>query len=580
MTPKRIAAWFLGMVLLSVHHAAAQETTSVAGDNWFLPEWVQPAHNSGFYGYPDDLPGDLIPEAVALNLTWAQVNPADDVYDWSLLREGLRIARENNVGIFLRLFASDQIHVPPWIQSKYPDLQPMPYVSGSAELSAYGDVITGSSPGLFYPIWDAGFDAEMRELLADFGREGFAADPALLMMYAPAAWRWNEWEGHFIPELVAAGWTPERFLDWHNAHLEVWAAAFGEHVYKLVYTGHPYLDDADYNTEWAAVLNDLDTGANRMTDYAVALGMSVRTGALEEFNRYNVMPSWGVSALTLEDGLHLRIDATHPLRRDPLRILATENEAWGNAPMTGALGEFYGVGYVVRMNMLKTLQLQMNWVNVSQDTYNTAPDLMRYVRLSLGQTAQTSADAWVQLREWYDATRPLAGLETPERLEDLPRMRNWERWLYQQDQDPDGRSVAVEPVASPLWLNLDPRVDPYTVSEARRTDHANGQDYLYFMLDDEFLSGSSENVQILVTYLDNTNATWWIEYDAGEASPYQSSATHTNLNDGQWRTVTFTLEDADFGNRQHGGMDFRLYNGGSTDLTVTFVRVLRLSAPQ
>ena len=57
-----------------------------------------------------------------------------------------------------------------------------------------------------------------------------------------------------------------------------------------------------------------------------------------------------------------------------------------------------------------------------------------------------------------------------------------------------------------------------------------------------------------------------------------SSRTCTNDNDGLWKTTTFYIYDAGFDNSQKGNMDFRLYNGGTHDLTVGFVRVIKTNS--
>ena len=78
-----------------------------------------------------------------------------------------------------------------------------------------------------------------------------------------------------------------------------------------------------------------------------------------------------------------------------------------------------------------------------------------------------------------------------------------------------------------------------------------------------------------MTYLDDNNATWGIEYDAF-GNVYKKTAQIVNQNSGKWKTTTFKISDAAFTNRQNGNMDFRIYNGGSQDLTVRFVRVIKL----
>lgn len=68
----------------------------------------------------------------------------------------------------------------------------------------------------------------------------------------------------------------------------------------------------------------------------------------------------------------------------------------------------------------------------------------------------------------------------------------------------------------------------------------------------------------------------WIEYDASSGIAYKKSSLVVNRNNGKWKTVTFKINDVTFLNRQNCTMDFRIFNGGKEDLSVRFVRVIKL----
>ncbi|MGA7937297.1 MAG: hypothetical protein WCA35_27345, partial [Kovacikia sp.] len=72
------------------------------------------------------------------------------------------------------------------------------------------------------------------------------------------------------------------------------------------------------------------------------------------------------------------------------------------------------------------------------------------------------------------------------------------------------------------------------------------------------------------------NSQWWIEYDASSGEFFKKTSKVANKNDAKWKTVTFEINDATFLNHQNCNMDFRIYNGGQADLTVRFVRVIKL----
>lgn len=141
----------------------------------------------------------------------------------------------------------------------------------------------------------------------------------------------------------------------------------------------------------------------------------------------------------------------------------------------------------------------------------------------------------------------------------------------QREVEPDGRTARVYQIQD---TPVPYQEDAY---EARRTMHEAGSDHIYFNVHDRWMHGGSNEVMIKITYRDDFPGTWRLEYDSANDGPYTAAPAFHNDNDGTWKTVSVTLDDAGFANRQNGGMDFRLYNGGDHDLTVRFVRVIRLT---
>jgi hypothetical protein len=259
------------------------------------------------------------------------------------------------------------------------------------------------------------------------------------------------------------------------------------------------------------------------------------------------------------------VDETHPLIASRSRIFHTENEDfqfnWPN------VNEYY----YYKMASLNTLRLRMN-SQFAGDPKVAGP-LYDYMRLTMGKHADDSPDAWVALRQY--ARAPIDSWVDGE--QDLTEnIRNFERWLVQREVQPDGRTIATQRVNPPPEF-AETNGGSF---EALRTDRATGNNYIYFGVDDRFINSGPTRVQIKVTYLDNFSGRWHIEYDAADGNAYKQTVHQTNANDGRWKTVTFTLPDAAFLNRQNGQMDFRLYNGGSSDISVRFVRVIKLDPPQ
>jgi hypothetical protein len=70
-----------------------------------------------------------------------------------------------------------------------------------------------------------------------------------------------------------------------------------------------------------------------------------------------------------------------------------------------------------------------------------------------------------------------------------------------------------------------------------------------------------------------------VEYDAADGNRYKRTTVIKNKNSRTWKTVTLSLPNASFLNWQTSGMDFRIYNGGRSDLSVRFVRVIKSNDP-
>ncbi len=519
-------------------------------DDWWLPDWVEASPNIGVYG------GRNLPPSVKLTrmveLTWREVEPVEGQYGWSKLEREL----QGDGDIWLRLRNSDVAHCPKWLSDKYPDLTPMPWLWPEG---GYPDAMGGYSQGSFYPLWHAGFDAEFKELLTDFRGHHYGSHPKLRFIYVPGAWRWNEWSLKFVQQMRETGVTPEDFIAWFESLIDAYIESFDGLAHKLVYTGMAHPEWTQGDDEFAAKINPPGIG-NVMCDYAVKRGCSARTGWSEVFNWANTdFPSLGTKPVMIGDARYMVTDDDSPFLRDPRRIFGTENE------------EFRGNYYLAKMGTLKMLQFRMNWVFMSN--YQIAPPLFDWSLKEMGKTYRDAPDAWVVLREWYDGHEQDYSRAPPSTW-----LRNWERWLIQREVEPDGlteRTYMTGPVKG--------RGDDMNLNgisyEARRTDHALGSDYMYFGVDDKFLKGGRNSVQIKVTYWDDNTSTWWIEYDSAGEDAYKRSASIENTGDGQWKTATFEIEDAGFGDRQRQGMDFRIYNGGEADLTVRFVRLIKLVAP-
>jgi hypothetical protein len=536
-------------------------------DDWSLPSYVAKNNNAGlYYAY-------TVPDAYSLLVRWRDLNPAENVYNWKPIDDAVAL----NVPFFIRIWASDTLHCPRWVKVKHPTI-PILHNQGGINTDSYYDLF-GASPSDFFALWDPGFDMEFKKFLVAFKAKNYLANPNIKFMYVPGGWRYNEWNlSEAVDEIILkAPITPKIFITWFKSHLDNYADAANGYQYKMLFTGYGKVENpALYgsNPDWFFAANDTLNGNNVLTSYAVSIGMGVREGAQENFNSSSEMYAWGAPSITIDNINYQTINDNHPLHSDSLRIIGTENEAFcdPNALIGGSVCSYYHI----KMSTLRAMQLRVNWLNVRDSLITYDPSLFQYFRLTANKTAKTSPDAWASLRQVND---PLFSTIPPTPILNSPRWihrvtlpyRNWEKWLTQREVLPNGKTVPV------YQLNTNHLFDYYNFKafEALRTDRVNGSNYIYFNVDSDFISGGTNNVQIKITYLDNFNGNWWVEYDAAGSQIYKQSAQITNANNNTWKTVTISISDAGFTDRQSEGMDFRIYNGGSNDLTVRFVRVIK-----
>ena len=274
------------------------------------------------------------------------------------------------------------------------------------------------------------------------------------------------------------------------------------------------------------------------------------------------LPDWGLNLVTDGSFRYSVINEKHPLISADRRFFGTENEDFDY------LWPDVKTYHYLKLSTLNMLRLRMNWVFLGD--YRVAPELLQYMRRTMGRKVQESPDAWVALRQYRDSY-----LVDQQRGDGTENIRNFERWLYQRDLAPDGLTVAthrIEPPTKFAALNGGSW-------EALRTDQARGSHRLYFNVDDPFLKGGPTRVLIKVTYLDDREGEWWIEYDAGPDAAWKKSPPVKNTHDGRWKTATVELADAAFENRQRGWADFCITKGGKEDLAVRFVRVIKTAPP-
>jgi hypothetical protein len=86
---------------------------------------------------------------------------------------------------------------------------------------------------------------------------------------------------------------------------------------------------------------------------------------------------------------------------------------------------------------------------------------------------------------------------------------------------------------------------------------------IYFSINDSIAYAGDYSATFKVEYYDSGTGSFQVQYDDGTSDPYRAATPNIQLtNSGTWKTATVTATDASFGNKQNGGADFRLRNGG------------------
>lgn len=510
------------------------------GEDWTVPDGVLPVENAGFFSEAASPAREV--NVRVLDLTWAQLEPAPGVFDTT--------ARGSAQGMVFPSF-DDQIAQggPFWVRIWFSSTEwAPPWVADTCGVEPISGQDYDGQRHL--PLWDpCVWDHVMRVYDEFLVRRGLLADPDTKLVYVPGAFTWCEFDFDMINRASNQDDLDfDTFGDWFDTMVADLSALGGDDAHKLLFTGE------DYPYGPFGARDDL------LAYDAVTGGLGIRNGISEVSNNHlSELPAYGAS---IDAQGHLVTDEDWPLL-DGTGVIASENECFD------ACGYHTDdPWYAVRQANLKALQIRTNWLYVvpNPSYMPEFPDHWEWVRQELGRTPETAFDAWAQLRDaedryWTDEGTGPDGT----RWEGFPYVKNLERWLVQRDRAPDG-------ISRRGTERREGELDPYNgvAYEGRRTDHAAGSDFLYFDLDDRFVAGPE--VQIGVTYRDTGTAGWTLAY-TGPGGPVVAPVV-TNTDTGTVKTATFSLHDARF-TGAFSGSDFRLWNGGTEDIEVTFVRVVR-----
>ena len=537
---------------------STQAATITNGDDWSLPAWVTPTSD---YVYFNEFSSPAFHiNNHAIDVTWRQINPAQGVYSqtntdtWTEVVAGGETFnfdsfanQQSQAGHYwLRIWLSGEQWVPAWVLA-------------DCNIPAGQRWLDHSQQDRHIPLWNTCVWNHAKTMYQHvFQTWGVKDDPKFEFAYVPGGFFYGEFDFDVMWQAFQDGSvTATNLLTWLADIRTSLTTILGAQHGKLMYTGQDYPFDFQNESSGAFELHAKE---------AVDAGMGVRNGISELFNFHlNETPAYGSHIQA--DG-HVTIDENYVVHSQNY-VIGNENECFNACGFNTA--DPY---YAVVMSNLKALQLRSTHLLVETvDSYMTPyATHWNWVEHELGKKVNNSPDAWVSLREYEDRFFVDNTPTNDVNWTGKPWLHNFERWLVQKDVAPDGMSRRGSDVRTNV---LD--ADNGTSYEGRLTDRANNQDYLYFYIQDNFANGISPNMQIKVTYLDAGTPQWQLHYHNSTGTLITDTVTNTNSNN--TKTATFDLVDANFDNGMTAGADFRLYNGGSQDIDVRFVRLIRLTEP-
>ena len=418
------------------------------------------------------------------------------------------------------------------------------------------EIIKGSKPHhtALKAIWEPCPKQELIKYIKEFVR--YKNDPAFRYAYVTF---FNDGEFYMTEaqwyDAIDKGLTPTKLWELCKDYLDAWDYALGGD--KLIWLKQ---------TANSPPTQGLRDAQDRCNEYAInTIGANLRAG-LGHPAVFIVSDTENVPFAWDENG-YQKYFTIHDLGNNGMSLLLSEYTECESGLMN--IVNDFPYYRITMLNLMRAGLSHGIFCEEVRDTDVVYIKMFRdYFRQTGGYPINEAPDAWAALLK-YSTKYGCCGSDPapPAPI----KWQNYEKFLIQREI-PGGKTVPVEQIDTGDYGYYGRDLILYT---ARRTDHANGSDYIYFNLDDNFLSSSEHAIEISVYYKDNNTANWQIQYNS-QSGDYTPTASVTNTNDGQWKSARFTIKNTSFRNAQTGGQDFRIFNGGSQDITVSSVRVIRL----
>jgi hypothetical protein len=517
----------------------------IEGWDWSLPPHIEPAPNSAMglhrifhHGGPNmdqiiDFEDKVhFPSTPVTHhwVFWRDIEPEEGVYDWEWIREVIAETKRRGSDSLLRImcYSTGDRGAPRWLQQY--NIKEITYDKANSPAQR-GKVN--------YDPMDPTFHEHWKRLVQSLKASGIPRMEALCGFYVGYASRTYGDEGIGPHDMDYADEPPLI-----KERLDLVADAFRGIEHK-VYMGGP-------------------------SRYGLKLGFGVRRGFVEKY-LYEI-PSYAIGQY-IDAQNHLRVNEQAPVIANQ-SFNGEENEEYDPKWATERYEFRFGkttASFPYRYMISNLRALQMRCTQLMDDE-TLIPELLPFLAQELGRTAEDTPDVWCFLSEFYlrpnyyiyriesEAEGPPVQFHVGDREKQygLPT-KNFERWLYQREW-PGYETVPSVRITQPpnMWMTHRTKKFDYISRTASK---------IGFEIDSRFVDRIDNGCVVKVTYIDLQTGKLALKYPTGSGNDQRSV---TLRGDGELRTATFLLNDADFGEDRHLELQ-----GKGNEITVSFVRVVR-----
>lgn len=519
--------------------------------DWFNGDWGNPDFR---YSYDDGQGGHYEyqgqPELGALGgwteFHWSDLNPAKNVYDWTLTDQYIRDAQDMSVTL--------------------PDGSVIAKPIGIAVVTWTADTVAGAIGVNYIPLWVASQGGGSTFTCSDPDGSGPCL-PFCTPRYANTVWQY--WFDQFV-------------------------VAMGQH-----YDGNPEF----YNLDWVAIATGVDEevverkNLNGCTYY---YGDSIQftNWVIHVFQTFNLaFPNTPHFIQGTQHNNHIFAQQAlgYPSQMSGVKCNGMEPDVssaelhldgqlvGGVTGFSEVYHEYIPTGYEPKRGngiegsywfFMESLATHPYMFDVQlrnlQDTHlaeqRTGFPILDFVRNHLGKSIENTPDVWIMLRDTYRQDTSYTGSDGVLRTYG-PHHGDAQFWLYRSDSAPGSHSFIMR-AESLAELPTPARSHVYAWMSTRRTDQATGNPYMSFDIEDRYpyagqvpeAAGGQVSWQITVTLVNTGTDSLSLEYldyygNLVERSVTKGTALGT-VN--QWVDYSWNLDDAYFNNGLPGGMDFRI----------------------